>query len=57
MDQRYDQLTSKSDKPHLIIRAGNHQVIGQSQVYELVAARDNHIESVRKIHQKQKLMI
>lgn len=48
MDERYDRLTSKSDKPYFVIKAGNHQVIGQSQMYESVAARDNGIESVQK---------
>jgi len=55
MDERYDRLTSKSDKPYLIIKAGNHQVIGQSQVYELVAARDSGVESVRKNSQEAEI--
>lgn len=47
-DARYERLVSKSDKPYFVIKAGNHQVIGQSQQYESVAARDNGIESVKK---------
>lgn len=47
-DQRYDRLISKSDKPYFVLKAANHQVIGQSQMYESVAARDNGIESVKK---------
>ncbi len=47
-DTRYDRLTSKSEKPYFVLKAGNHQIIGQSQMYESVAARDNGIESVKK---------
>jgi uncharacterized protein YegP (UPF0339 family) len=48
MDERYDRLVSKSGKPYFVIKAGNHQVIGQSQQYESDAGRDNGIESVKK---------
>jgi uncharacterized protein len=48
MDDRYDRLVSKSGKPYFVIKAGNHQVIGQSQQYESDAGRDNGIESVKK---------
>lgn len=47
-DARYERLVSKSDKPYFTLKAANHQVIGQSQQYESVAARDNGIESVKK---------
>ncbi len=47
-DARYERLTSKSDKPYFVLKAANHQIIGQSQQYESVAARDNGIESVKK---------
>jgi uncharacterized protein YegP (UPF0339 family) len=45
---RFERLVSKSGKPYFIIKAGNHQVIGQSQQYESDAGRDNGIESVMK---------
>ena len=48
MDDKYDRLVSKSGKPYFVIKAGNHQVIGQSQQYESDAGRDNGIESVKK---------
>ncbi len=48
MDERYDRLVSKSEKPYFVLKAGNHQVIGQSQMYESEASRDNGIESVKK---------
>lgn len=47
-DARYDRLTSSSGKPYFRLKAGNHQVIGQSQMYESEAGRDNGIESVKK---------
>jgi uncharacterized protein YegP (UPF0339 family) len=48
LDERFDRLESKSGKPYFVIKAGNHQVIGQSQQYESEAGRDNGIESVKK---------
>lgn len=48
MDERYERLVSKSNKPYFVLKAGNHQVIGQSQQYESEAGRDNGIESVKK---------
>lgn len=48
MDERYDRLTSQSGKFYFVIKAGNHQIIGQSQMYESISSRDNGIESVKK---------
>lgn len=45
---RYDRLVSKSGKPYFVLKAGNGQIIGQSQQYESDAGRDNGIESVQK---------
>ncbi len=45
---QFERLVSKSSKPYFVIKAGNHQVIGQSQQYESEAGRDNGIESVMK---------
>lgn len=47
-DARYDRLVSKSEKPYFVLKAANHQIIGQSQMYESEAGRDNGIESVKK---------
>jgi len=47
-DGKYHRLVSKSGKPYFVLRAGNGQVIGQSQQYESEAGRDNGIESVKK---------
>lgn len=47
-DARYDRLVSKSEKPYFVLKAANHQIIGQSQMYESEAGRDSGIESVKK---------
>ena len=46
-DGRYDRLTGKDDSPYFTLKAGNGQVIGQSQMYSSEKARDNGIESVK----------
>lgn len=48
LDERYGRLTSKSGQPYFVLKAGNHEVIGQSEMYSSEAARDNGIESVKK---------
>ncbi|MEP7352277.1 MAG: YegP family protein [Acidobacteriota bacterium] len=48
LDGRYDKLTSKSSKPYFVLNAANGQVIGNSEMYESEASRDNGIESVKK---------
>ncbi len=48
LDERFERLVSQSGKPYFVLKAANHQVIGQSQQYESEAGRDNGIESVKK---------
>jgi uncharacterized protein YegP (UPF0339 family) len=47
-DARFERKESKSGKPMFNLLAGNHQVIGTSELYESEAARDNGIASVQK---------
>lgn len=47
-DARYDRLESKNGKPYFNLKATNGQIIGNSEMYETVAARENGIESVKK---------
>ncbi|GAA3783309.1 YegP family protein [Flavobacterium ginsengiterrae] len=47
-DGRYDRLESKSGKPYFNLKASNGQIIGASEMYESVSARENGIESVKK---------
>ncbi len=45
-DGRYDRKESSNGKFYFTLKAGNGQVIGNSQMYESEAGRDNGIESV-----------
>lgn len=47
-DERYDKNTSASGKYYFNLKAGNGQVIGNSEMYESTSGRDNGIESVKK---------
>ena len=46
-DARYDRLTGKGDAPYFVLKAGNHQVIGNSQMYASETSRDNGIASCK----------
>ena len=47
-DSRYERKESSNGKPYFVLKAANHQVIGQSEMYESVAGMENGIESVKK---------
>ncbi|MBQ1221570.1 MAG: YegP family protein [Alistipes sp.] len=47
-DGRYERKEAKNGAPYFNLKAGNGQVIGSSEMYSSVAARDNGIESVKK---------
>ena len=47
-DGKYERLTAKNGKPYFNLKATNGQIIGTSEMYESIAARDNGIESVKK---------
>ena len=42
---QYECKTSSSEKPYFVLKAKNHQVIGQSQMYESDSGCQNGIES------------
>ncbi len=46
-DERYARETAKNGKPYFNLKAGNHQIIGTSQMYEAESGRDNGIASVK----------
>ena len=46
-DARFEKLVGKDSSPYFVLKAGNHQVIGQSQMYAGEKARDNGIESCK----------
>ncbi len=43
---RYDKLDGGNGKWYFTLKAGNHQVIGKSQMYSIAASRDAGIDSV-----------
>ncbi len=45
---KFETKESKAGKPYFVLKAGNGQVIGQSEFYESAAACQNGIESVMK---------
>lgn len=47
-DGRYDRRTSTNGKPYFVLKAGNGQEIGRSEMYESTASMENGIESVKK---------
>lgn len=46
-DSRYERKTSTSGQPYFVLKAANYEVIGTSEMYSSIAARDNGIESVK----------
>lgn len=48
LPERYAKLTSKSGKFYFTLKAGNSQIIGNSEMYESETARNSGITSVMK---------
>jgi uncharacterized protein len=46
VDSRFDRLEAKNGKVYFNLKASNGQIIGSSEMYESVAARENGIASV-----------
>lgn len=47
LDERYERKAAANGKPFFNLKAANHQIIGNSQMYSSEAARDNGIASVK----------
>ena len=47
-DAMFERKMSAKDQPYFVLKAGNGQIIGNSEMYTAVAGRDNGIESVKK---------
>jgi uncharacterized protein YegP (UPF0339 family) len=43
---RYEVKEAKNGNPYFVLKAANHQVIGQSEIYNSAAACDNGMNSV-----------
>ncbi len=46
-DARYARETAKDGRTYFNLKAGNHQIIGTSQMYKDGSGRDNGIKSVK----------
>ena len=46
-DARYERKDASDGRCYFNLKAGNHQVIGTSQMYKDAAGRDNGIQSVQ----------
>ena len=46
-DARFARATAKDGRTYFNLKAGNHQIIGTSQMYKDEAGRDNGIKSVK----------
>ena len=47
-DARYERKEAKNGSPFFVLKAGNNQVIGQSEQYSSKSGMENGIESVKK---------
>lgn len=45
---RFEKKTSLSGKHYFVLKAGNHEVIGTSQMYEAEASCDSGVQSVMR---------
>ena len=48
LEERFEKKTSKSGKFYFVLKSGNHQVIGQSEMYNSASGMNNGIQSVMK---------
>lgn len=46
-DTRYEKKKSTNGKNYFVLKAGNHEIIGTSEMYNDESARDNGIASVK----------
>lgn len=46
--RRYERHTSSAGEPYFVLKAGNGEVIGRSEMYSSASAMENGIESVKK---------
>lgn len=54
---RYERRQRKGGKSHFVLKAGNHRVIGSSEVYNSKAAMEKGIRSARKNGKAKKLVV
>jgi uncharacterized protein len=47
LDSRYERKTSSANQPYFVLRGGNNEVIGTSEMYSSVFARDQGIAACK----------
>ncbi len=47
-DGNFDRLTAKSNEPYFVLKAGNGEVIGKSEMYSSTSSMEVGIASVKK---------
>lgn len=47
LDSQYEKKTAKNGQAYFVLKAKNHEVIGNSEMYSSESARDNGIASVK----------
>jgi uncharacterized protein YegP (UPF0339 family) len=47
-DSNYDRKTARSGEPYFVLKAGNGEVIGTSEMYSSTSAMEKGIESVKR---------
>jgi uncharacterized protein YegP (UPF0339 family) len=47
-ESRFERLESKNGDPYFVLKAGNGQAIGKSEMYKSKASMENGIQSVMK---------
>ena len=47
LDGRYDKRTSTAKQPYFVLKGGNGEIIGTSEMYSSEAARDKGIAAVK----------
>jgi uncharacterized protein YegP (UPF0339 family) len=47
IDARYEKRTSVKDQPYFVLKGGNGEIIGKSQMYSSPAARDKGISAMK----------
>lgn len=47
IDERYERKESTAGEPYFVLKAGNHEPIGRSEMYSSIASMENGINSVR----------
>ena len=47
LDARYDKRTSSASQPYFVLKAANHEIIGNSQMYASTSGRDGGIASCK----------